>query len=411
MPGLPATPPLGPESVSLVGTDAPQPTSERIPREKNVLSSKDRSRPGLEVAVRNSEPTENAYRDRLRSLMDDPRLRRVFLVTDQLGGAAESRVASLVERSTRRDYFKITISQGIVIDPAHPDRAVVFAVVLDETELTPLRKSLQDQFKDHVQDREIDPAVAMQLADIGQFVSLPAHPDARVTIPRQNIAFLTDGPTLAQERSARFPISPNPSRRKLRSPSRLNPLLWSQLLRGTLLPPVPTWKPAWRRSLHRHDSALPAPRKESRRTWRFLRRRSVPTTIISSSSSGLPGRIRALDILVDCGFIWTPIKTPDCPVTTKPMADNQADVGIPGTPVTAFARAVEMRGSPQVKTPGHRSREPAIAGPTRTLLRFLGKTHPCRCGKPGCSASDRGDGQRHDPGRTTVEALWFGKGH
>ncbi|MGC8638334.1 MAG: anti-sigma factor family protein [Isosphaeraceae bacterium] len=150
---------------------------------------------------------------RLRSLIDDPRLQRVFLVTDQLGGPAdaEKQVASLVERTTRHDYFKITISQGIVIDPLHPDRAVVFAVVLDESELTSFRKGLKDQFQERVQDHEVDPAIALQLADIGQVVSLPAHPEAKITIPDERLAIRahTDGPTAAQEHSDPVPGLPD----------------------------------------------------------------------------------------------------------------------------------------------------------------------------------------------------------
>ena len=158
-----------------------------------------------------ADQRETFDRTRLRSLIDDPRLQRVFLVTDQIGGPVEEQVASLVERTTRHDYFKITISQGIVIDRHHPDRAVVFAVVLDETELTPFRSALKEEFKEHMQDQEVDPAVALQLADIGQIVSLPPHPVAKVIIPREKIALLTDGPTPEQERSAPVNLPESPS--------------------------------------------------------------------------------------------------------------------------------------------------------------------------------------------------------
>ena len=157
------------------------------------------------------DQSETLDQRRLRSLIDDPCLQRVFLVTDQIDGQAEQQVATLVEQATRHDYFKITISQGIVIDPLHPDRAVVFAVVLDQTELTSFRKVLKDQFRERVQDHEVDPAVALQLADIGQVVSLRAHPEARITIPDERLAIRTrtDGPTVAQEHSAPVPNLPD----------------------------------------------------------------------------------------------------------------------------------------------------------------------------------------------------------
>src|SRR5271157_2472522 len=39
-----------------------------------------------------------------------------------------------------------------------------------------------------LQEDDVNPAVAMQLADIGQVVSFPAHPIGDLTIPRSNLA-------------------------------------------------------------------------------------------------------------------------------------------------------------------------------------------------------------------------------
>ena len=122
------------------------------------------------------------------SLLDDRRLKRVFLVTDRIGEPAEPQVVSLVERTTHHDFYKITVSQGIVIDPRHPGKATVFALVLDPADLEPFGTRLRDTFKDRVEDNEIDPAIAMQLADIGQVVSLPPRPVAEVTILSSTMA-------------------------------------------------------------------------------------------------------------------------------------------------------------------------------------------------------------------------------
>ncbi len=109
-------------------------------------------------------------------------------MADQIGQFAEQQVTSLVERTTHRDYFKITVSQGIVIDPRHPGKATVFAVVFDDNELGPFRDRLKKAFSDRLQEDDVNPAVAMQLADIGQVVSFPAHPIGDLTIPRANLA-------------------------------------------------------------------------------------------------------------------------------------------------------------------------------------------------------------------------------
>jgi Putative zinc-finger len=199
------------------------PRSDLASSSQKPRNSEEARETAHEIALQAADQRETLDRTHLRSLIDDPRLQRVFLVTDQIGGPAEEQVASLVERTTRHNYFKITISQGIVIDRRHPERAVVFAVVLDETELTPFRSALKEQFKDRLHDQEVDPAVALQLADIGQVVSLPAHPVAKVIIPRENIALMADGPTLAQERSAPVPNLPESPPSEIQIPDPAHP--------------------------------------------------------------------------------------------------------------------------------------------------------------------------------------------
>lgn len=163
---------------------------------------------------------------RVRQLLDSPHLRRIFLVTDVLEEPAQKEVASVVEQSTRYDYFKITVAQGIVIDPRHPERASVFALVLDESELDQFRHRLTKAFPQKVKEDDVVSGLVTQLADIGQVVSFPSHPVADVIIPRQQVAIRTPEiagraqtprstpplpsasgqPTLEQERSA--PVLP-----------------------------------------------------------------------------------------------------------------------------------------------------------------------------------------------------------
>jgi hypothetical protein len=104
-------------------------------------------------------------------------------VTDVIGEQARDQVAAVVEQATHRDYFRITVSQGIVIDPRHPEQATVFALVIDESALGAFRNRLKDAFKDRLHEDEIDPSVVTQLADIGQVVALPPHPVGDVIIP------------------------------------------------------------------------------------------------------------------------------------------------------------------------------------------------------------------------------------
>jgi hypothetical protein len=154
------------------------------------------------LAMEDDQGNETA---RIRALLDDPRLRRTFFVTDQIDQPALKNVASVVEQTTRLDYFKITIAQGIVIDPRHPDQATVFALVLDESELATLRGRLQNAFKDQVREDDVDPGVAALLTDIGQVASFPPNPIGNVIIPEERLSALlvkADQPTPEQENSA-----------------------------------------------------------------------------------------------------------------------------------------------------------------------------------------------------------------
>ena len=209
--------PAGPVEPSVPLKSVPEERAVVAVRHANSASSDVPARtsppgdPSPRLAAQPAAQTEELDRTWWRSLIDDPRLQRVFLVTDQLGGQAEYQVESIVERTTRHDFYKITVSQGIVIDPRHPDRAVVFAVVLDETQLSPFRDILKQEFKDRFHDQAVDPTVALQLADIGEVVSLPAHPDAKIIIPQEHIAAMqvNNGPTVDQQRAGPVPDLPD----------------------------------------------------------------------------------------------------------------------------------------------------------------------------------------------------------
>jgi hypothetical protein len=136
----------------------------------------------------------------VRDYLDNPELRRVFLVSDGEDGSARQRVVSVVERTTRFNFYKITISQGIVIDPRHPDEATVFALVVGPRELEDLRTQLRAALKDRVEETDIQPEVVTQLADIGR-VEAFSPPAAEMVIPRDQIAML-------RERDAAGPVEP-----------------------------------------------------------------------------------------------------------------------------------------------------------------------------------------------------------
>ncbi|WP_406700371.1 hypothetical protein V5E97_16285 [Singulisphaera sp. Ch08] len=94
------------------------------------------------------------------------------------------RVEGLVRDMPRLDPFigKITVSQGIVIDPKHPNEATVFALVMDQEEIGRFRDRLQIDFPNQFKEVPPDPIVVTQLSEIGQ-VAVSSGPRATVLSP------------------------------------------------------------------------------------------------------------------------------------------------------------------------------------------------------------------------------------
>ena len=151
-----------------------------------------------------------------RELLDNPNKRRFFLVKNGRDGNAEQQVASVVERTTRFNFCKITVSQGIVIDPRHPDQATVFAFLVNPNEVDRVLDQLKAVLPDAIEEAPADPAVVTQLADIGQVRASAPAPLAEVMIPREDLALRTR--LVGSVESAAHP-GPTPSRQNSIDPA------------------------------------------------------------------------------------------------------------------------------------------------------------------------------------------------
>lgn len=129
--------------------------------------------------------------DHVRQFLDDPNLKRLFLVRNGPKGNSEQQVASIVERTTRSDFFKITVSQGIVIDPRYPDEATVFAFVVNPNQLDRFHQQLKVALPGLVEVEPVNPVIATQLVDIGKVQACPPASLAEVEIPREDLALRT----------------------------------------------------------------------------------------------------------------------------------------------------------------------------------------------------------------------------
>jgi hypothetical protein len=143
--------------------------------------------------------------DHYRHLLDNPNQHRLFRVTDGGDGNASQQVASVVESTTQFDFYKVTVAQGIEIDPRHPGEATVYVALVSAKGLDALRDRLARALPDRVEESQVEPAVVTQLAEINQVGAHRAAPFGDVLIPREAlVAFAApaDQPTIEQERSA-----------------------------------------------------------------------------------------------------------------------------------------------------------------------------------------------------------------
>jgi hypothetical protein len=141
--------------------------------------------------------------EHFRQLLDNPRERRLFRIADSGDGKVREQVASVVESTTQFEFYQITIAQGIVIDPRHPQEATVYAALVSAKGLDALRDRLAKNVPGHIEESPADAAVVTQLADISEVRARESAPFGDVLIPPEGLlAFrVGDQPTPEQYRS------------------------------------------------------------------------------------------------------------------------------------------------------------------------------------------------------------------
>jgi hypothetical protein len=174
-----------PRAASALRPDPPRPGPNLVVTAKAAPAVEP---PSTTIVPEETAPSTRTIEE-LTRLLDHRNLRQIFVVSDSKDGSAQQRVASLVEQTTHFDYFTITVAQGLVIDPMHPDQATVFALIIDPTELGKLKEQLKAAAKSPVTEQEATPEIITQLADLGDIKSLKPSVPEPVMIPRSEIAF------------------------------------------------------------------------------------------------------------------------------------------------------------------------------------------------------------------------------
>ncbi len=173
----------------LLAPDADQPldaTAERTAASSSLDGATRRAVAGTTPGV--TRTVRSGALEHYRQLLDNAHERRLFRISDTGDGKASQQAASVVEGATQFGFYKITIAQGIVIDPRHPEEATVYVALVSAKGLDALRNRLAEAAPDRVEESEVDPGVVTQLADMGQVHGFKSAPFGDVLIPHGGLA-------------------------------------------------------------------------------------------------------------------------------------------------------------------------------------------------------------------------------
>lgn len=107
--------------------------------------------------------------DLVQAYLDRGEVRRLVLVVDTLTPRSIDDIRGVIQETGRSDPIlgELRIAQGIEIDAANPQEAVVFLVVLDDREFQHLNENLQARdFQPTLDEHSMPAQVVAQLADV-----------------------------------------------------------------------------------------------------------------------------------------------------------------------------------------------------------------------------------------------------
>jgi len=158
----PAGPIASPPPPQLIAKGLPATPPETSPR------GPARPAPVVRPEVAAAGAREPEGRRAVAGMVGQPRVLRALIVTDVID--ASERVRSLIELDPRKtpEFGRITIAQGIVVDPDRPDEAEVYPVVLDEGSCKPFLDRLRREFPGLRVEREVGAELLTQLPEVGQ---------------------------------------------------------------------------------------------------------------------------------------------------------------------------------------------------------------------------------------------------
>jgi len=137
-----------------------------------------------------AERREGKDREALTEVLDTPGVRRLLLYVDSLDSRTLNHVESALQKTHRTHPFRARqrVAQSIVIDPSQPNEAVVYTVVLTESERETLETNLEESLQVAPQSNDASPPeLVTRLGEVGdlQVWDSPATPEpARIQASR-----------------------------------------------------------------------------------------------------------------------------------------------------------------------------------------------------------------------------------
>ena len=143
---------------------------------------------------------EPARPGQVDAMLGHRKVLRALIVADVLDQTS-SRVRSFIEKDPDREpvFGRITLTQGIVVDPDRPGEAEVYSVVMSEPGCGPFLDRLRRAFPSVELEGEPEPTLVTQLTEVGQVAVFSGVRPARLGSPPGEISSLVAARAVATQ--------------------------------------------------------------------------------------------------------------------------------------------------------------------------------------------------------------------
>ena len=166
----------------------------------SVVGSDSRPIKLAEAKATGIEGIEPARPGQVDAMLGHRKVLRALIVADVLDPTS-NRVRSFIERDLGREpvFGRITLTQGIVVDPDRPGEAEVYSVVMSEPGCGPFLDRLRRAFPSMELEGEPEPTLVTQLTEVGQVAVFSGVRPARLGSPPGEISSVVAARAVAHQ--------------------------------------------------------------------------------------------------------------------------------------------------------------------------------------------------------------------